>query len=756
MPLRWPAKTAYLEKFFIKSKVRISLFLKFLPICLLLVPINSFAEESVNSDMLKITVTGTKTKKNIFEYPGSVDVIDKIDLDNKPSVNIRNLFRDIPGVTTTFTQRSGVRGTPGISDINIRGLDGDQILFLLDGIRLPERYEYGGYYTMSKANYVDFATLKRVEIVKGAASSLYGSDAFGGLVGYTSLTPDDILEENSSFNIEIPFNYTTENDGFFFSLKPAVQITKDISTLFIYTHGQGGENKVLTQPKYLDDAINSENSYYSNTQFNFGEYSKVNVIYRNRALKSRINASDGNLELISTKYRNWDSLISNTNNTFERVSASYSYEGPTDTLIDTANISAYAQKSKFEDNFNRNISINKRVYASEDKQYDLTTEMIGVNAALVSTIAISGTEHVLGYGFDISKSEGSRTRNTICLLKEGYCPSDPPHPAGTAKNERDTPNSTIYRSGIYLQDQFSVLGLDLIAGIRYDRYVLDSKNDAIYNFAQNSDTPAADQSYDVFSPNLTITYSSSDSSSLYARYSRGFRPPAWYEVNSSFSNPVEGYKTIANPDLQPEITNNFEIGLKLNLDQFDFSFATYYNMYSDLIQAFTPLGVIDGVTVYQTRNITDADIYGVELAAKYYFNPNREGIYISNVLSWMEGNDLSNQIPLETIVPFTNRFSIGYTGYLNLWSISAGVTYSGAPRLSDTYEYFIPPQYLISDLTANFQINDSLSINASIYNLTNQRYYNFQDVRGRVATAPDISKYSYPERNFQIGFKLDL
>ena len=105
--------------------MRVSLFVKILPIYFLLVPTNTLAQENIDSDLLKITVTGTRSEKNIFEYPGSVDVIDKIDLDNKPAVNIRNLFRDIPGVTTTFTTRSGVRGTPGITDVNIRGLDGE-------------------------------------------------------------------------------------------------------------------------------------------------------------------------------------------------------------------------------------------------------------------------------------------------------------------------------------------------------------------------------------------------------------------------------------------------------------------------------------------------------------------------------------------------------------------------------------------------------------------------------------------------------
>ena len=56
----------------------------------------------------------------------------------------------------------------------------------------------------------------------------------------------------------------------------------------------------------------------------------------------------------------------------------------------------------------------------------------------------------------------------------------------------------------------------------------------------------------------------------------------------------------------------------------------------------------------------------------------------------------------------------------------------------------------------NVQINDSISINAAIYNLTNQRYYNFQDVRGRLATVPNITKYSYPERNLQLGIKFNF
>ena len=153
---------------------------------------------------MKITVTGTKSESTVKDYAGSVDVIDKDVYDNSPSVDIRNLLKDVPGVTTRKTTRSGVRGTPGISDVNIRGLDGDRILFLIDGIRLPDRYEYGGYYNLGQSDYVDFSFLKSIEIIKGSISSLYGSDALGGLIYYRTLEPYDILGIDSNFNVAIP------------------------------------------------------------------------------------------------------------------------------------------------------------------------------------------------------------------------------------------------------------------------------------------------------------------------------------------------------------------------------------------------------------------------------------------------------------------------------------------------------------------------------------------------------------------------
>ena len=128
----------------------------------------SYAGDPSSNDLLKITVTGERKENQVIDYAGSVDVIDKNELELNPTNSIRNLLRDIPGVTTRNSVRKGSRGTPGTTDVNIRGMEGDRNLFIIDNVRLPDRYEYGGYYDLGRANYVDFSFLNSVEIIKGS------------------------------------------------------------------------------------------------------------------------------------------------------------------------------------------------------------------------------------------------------------------------------------------------------------------------------------------------------------------------------------------------------------------------------------------------------------------------------------------------------------------------------------------------------------------------------------------------------------
>ena len=436
--------------------------------------------------MLRITVTGTKSESTVKDYAGSVDVIDKDDYDKSPSVDIRNLLKNVPGVTTRKTTRSGVRGTPGISDVNIRGLDGDRILFLIDGIRLPDRYEYGGYYNLGQADYVDFSFLKSIEIIKGSISSLYGSDALGGLIYYRTLEPYDILENGSSFNVEIPFSYFTEDNGTAFSNKIAVKLSENLSALFIYTNEISGATKTAAPSRYIDDVKNYGDNALLNLQYDVSEESSLNFIFEDINRSSRIDSSSANLEGMSSAFSNYEKLISNTLTDRTRISAEYSYDSNNESaFIQKVNSTIYWQDARVNDNFRRVVGSFDQT-REEDKIYSLTNTLIGANSDFSSDIVLFDNVHTLGYGFDISENDGSRTRQTRDLS------------TGVTETVKDTPDTKTLRARLYLQDQFSLGDFNFTAGLGYDYYALDAKNDLIYNPNKENYILASDQSYQVF------------------------------------------------------------------------------------------------------------------------------------------------------------------------------------------------------------------------------------------------------------------
>ena len=238
-------------------------------------------------DTLKITVTGTRNPRPVDTFPGSIEVLDKDDLSTKTGYTIRELFNEIPGVTTRSVKRNGVVGPTDAGTVNIRGLDFKRILFLIDGSRLPDSYKFATdngsrqYYTMSQGGYVDFNTLAALEITKGPASALYGSDALGGIVSYRTLVPEDLLKGDKKTAFEIPVNYNSANDGLSESIKFASKLSDKTSLVLVYTNEDANELKVKADKKYIDNETHTGNNYFGKIVQKFGDYSEASLSYEN-------------------------------------------------------------------------------------------------------------------------------------------------------------------------------------------------------------------------------------------------------------------------------------------------------------------------------------------------------------------------------------------------------------------------------------------------------------------------------------------
>ncbi|MGJ8662845.1 MAG: TonB-dependent receptor plug domain-containing protein, partial [Marinicella sp.] len=174
-------------------------------------------EEAV--DLEKVTVTATRTAKEIGDLTNKASVITAEEIEQYSHRNIKDLVRYEPGVVV-----SGL-GRFGLSGFNIRGIGGDRVLTLIDGVPVADEFSFGPNLS-ARRNYIDVDALKAVEIVRGPASSLYGSNAIGGLVTFITKDPNDY--------------FLTDDDAHYSSLKSGFD-SVDSSFDNTFTYATAGE-----------------------------------------------------------------------------------------------------------------------------------------------------------------------------------------------------------------------------------------------------------------------------------------------------------------------------------------------------------------------------------------------------------------------------------------------------------------------------------------------------------------------------------
>src|SRR5690606_3582298 len=170
-------------------------------------PATEPAEEPAEFD--RVVVTATRTARAIADVPNTVDVIGRERMDELLVRDLKDLFHFEPGVTVT-----GSYGRFGIRDIRIRGLGGNRVRILTDGVPVSDAFEIGNFSNANR-NFVDLDPLKRVEVVRGPSSALYGSDALGGVVAFVTRDPADYLAPGEDAHLGFKLGAESDWDGLF-------------------------------------------------------------------------------------------------------------------------------------------------------------------------------------------------------------------------------------------------------------------------------------------------------------------------------------------------------------------------------------------------------------------------------------------------------------------------------------------------------------------------------------------------------------
>lgn len=718
-------------------------------------PETDVTEVELTGETLRITVTGTRNPTPVDSVPATVTVFEREDFDFYQVQGLQDLLRYEPGVSVRNNLRYGTQ------DVNIRGIEGNRVLFQIDNIRLPERFEFGPF-NIGRGDYVDFATLQAVEVLRGPASTLYGSDALGGVVSYRSLEPRDLLGEEDTFASDVATTFISATGGFENIVRSAFR-RDGAEVVFVASRRDGRETDSFANSLFVDSFDRDGTTLYGNLIYNLNEFNRLGLIVEDFNRSALRTEALGNLGI----------NLSETENIFidrTRLSLRYEYDNPeNNSFLQSLQAQIFYQSARTTEQVIETRASGSGVgFAGDPARRDTNNQFIadsyGGDLQLRSNFSTGSLNHRLTYGFDISNTFNSRPRDRIQTnLRTG----ETTNTVGTDTFPvKDFPDGNTLRLGVYLQDEIEIGDLSVIAGLRFDYYDLNTLPDA--EFSRNG-AESADLTASAISPRLGLRYEVLPGLSIYGQYARGFRAPLYSEINSGFTNLTGNffkYETISNPDLEPETSNSFEIGVRGNFSQFDFGITGFYNTYENFIAANQPIGTrilvpppgvgTPEVNIFQTQNISRARIYGLEVSGEYRFSPAEHGFSMLSSLAYIVGNDLTTNEPLTTIDPITAIIGLRYRSPGNVWRAELISTLVGTARVPNNSTTFLPGSYTVFDLLGSYNISPNFGVNLGIYNLFNTRYYNYSDVRTIPANSPDIDRFSQSGTNIRLGVSFNF
>ena len=156
----------------------------------------AYAEDATNKAAIvgelmdQIVVVAHKDERSIREIAANVTVLSRAELNNDLATSMGDIFRYVPGVDY---EAAGTRfGTEGI---NIRGIGGNRVAILVDGVPLTDQFDTGSFSNATR-DFIDAGLIQNIEVLHGPASALYGSSAIGGVVAVRTPDPGDLVTDN--------------------------------------------------------------------------------------------------------------------------------------------------------------------------------------------------------------------------------------------------------------------------------------------------------------------------------------------------------------------------------------------------------------------------------------------------------------------------------------------------------------------------------------------------------------------------------
>jgi hemoglobin/transferrin/lactoferrin receptor protein len=647
-----------------------------------------------------------------------------------------------------FVQKSQLGGGSPI----IRGFETNKVLMVVDGIRMNNAIYRSGH--VQNIITLDNSMMDRVEVVFGPGSVVYGSDAIGGVMSFTTKNPtlsstDKLLAKGGAYA-----RYFSAANGFTTNANVSVG-SKRFGSLTSFTYSTYGDlrqgavrspfvGNFGSRPWYVD-RINGVDSMLVNSDTNVqvgSGYTQYDILQKftfkqNGWMTHKLNFQLSNSSNIDRYDRL--TLLNGSKPKFAewyygpqfRLLGSYTLELTNkNKLYDHARIILGYQsieESRMDRKFKKDL-LNHRI-----EKLDIFT----FNADFVKKIA----KHEIRYGVDAYLNKVNSTAYTENIVVDTTANIDTRYPDG---------GSSMNAVAAYATHTWEITDkLILNDGLRFSNVGLSAKfNDkTFFPFPFNS----INQNNSALNGNIGLIYMPTEKWRITATGSTGFRAPNVDDLTKVFES-VPGKVFVPNPNLKPEYSYSAELGIN---HYFAKSINIGVNGYYTLLQnaltvqnsQYNGLDSIDydGTLsqVMTTTNSGRVNVYGVE-----GFISGRLGEYFSILatINYTRGRIQTDSIPypLDHIPPIFGKVSLTYQA--QKFKAEIFTNFSGWKRLADyningedNYSYALPqgmPGWFTLNLRVGYNLNKNLAVQAACENILDQNYRNF------------ASNISAPGRNF--------
>ena len=613
-----------------------------------------------------IQVTASPNATTMLNSPQPVSALGGEELQQAQAPSLGETIQGLPGVRSLST------GT-GVGKPVIRGLTSNRVLVVVDGQRL-ETQQWADEHSPN----VETEDAERIEVIRGPASVLYGSDALGGVINVVPKELPDATGRPGFVSGRVTSAYSTNNQqpegtlavegaqgGLGFRASLTGRTSQDIHTPDgpLFNSGNralGGTGSVAYR----------------------GDWGTVNATYGHR---------DERLEIHE------DPAEDPTATPLQRIGEDRAKIGLT-LPFGNARLEADA-------GFERN----RRREFEEEAATDVALGLLS------KTYTVNLHYHHAPLGRWAGAVGVSGLYNSFDKFGE----------------ETLIPNTTVQTGGVYVFEQADYGQWSLSVGGRYDYRRLDGESDAALGVATQRRT------YNSVTGNFGVLYHLSEPLALVLNVGRGFRAPSSFDL---FANGVhEG--TVAfergNPALKNEHSLNTDLALRVQTSRVRAEVGAFANFIQNFIYS-RPTAETDSASGFQIFDVTqgNARLIGVEGAAEYH--PTR-WLHLEGTADYTNGENTSTDTPLPSMPPFratyTVRFEGNRAGWLENPYISIGGESDARQRRLDpseaaffTQSGYTPDAYTLLNFGAGFTVptgRNGLRVDLALRNALDRKYTNF-------------------------------